>query len=244
VVQGIDAFKLLCHVNSLKEPAAIVVGDSGAAPTLISQKFLESLKVSKPRPRAGRKLKLLQLTGSAGCSESVRLNLYFHSQLGPVCLKGVEAYVVKDMEANMLIGEDTQQAWQLHIIRKEMNKYWKVENSIHLIPGIPGFPPTETFSAQWSPDKNEWSLTSSSSKKKTESSKKQWNAVAKHDLMLEPESIATVTTISRGIPCREDMYLEAVPLKRGSNSFISVPHGIVSLNEDNSFQIKVANAMK
>jgi hypothetical protein len=49
-VQGIDTFKLLCHVNSLKEPAAIVVGDLGVAPTLISQKFLESLKVSKPRP--------------------------------------------------------------------------------------------------------------------------------------------------------------------------------------------------
>jgi hypothetical protein len=91
---------------------------------------------------------------------------------------------------------------------------------------------------------NERSLTSSSSKKKTESSKKQWNAVAKHDLMLEPESIATVTAISRGIPCREDMYLEAVPLKRGSDSFISALHGIVSLNEDDSFQIKVTNTTK
>ena len=38
-VQGVDAFKLRCHVNCLKEPAAVVVGDSGAAPTLISEKF-------------------------------------------------------------------------------------------------------------------------------------------------------------------------------------------------------------
>jgi hypothetical protein len=59
VVQGIAAFKLSCHVNSLKEPAAIVVGDSSAAPTLISQRFLESLKASKPRPRVGQKLKLI-----------------------------------------------------------------------------------------------------------------------------------------------------------------------------------------
>jgi hypothetical protein len=242
-VQGIDAFKLLCHVNSLKEPAAIVVGDSGAAPTLISQRFLESLKASKPRPRAGRKLKLLQLTGLAGCSEYIRLNLYFRSQLGPICLKGVEAYIVKDMEANMLIGEDTQQAWQLHIIQRETNKYWKVGDSIHLIPGIPGSPPMET-SAQWSPDKNEESQASLLSRKRTESSRKQWNAVAKHDLMLEPESIATVTAISRGIPCRKDMHLEAIPLKRGSDSFISAPHGIVNLSEDDSFQIKVANTTK
>jgi hypothetical protein len=135
-VQGIDTFKLLCHVNSLKEPATIVIGDSGAAPTLISQRFLESLKVSKPRPRASWKLKLLQLTGSAGCLEYVRLNLYFCSQLEPVCLKGVEAYVVKDMKANMLIGEDTQQAWQLHIIQKETNKYWKLGDSV-MTPNYP-----------------------------------------------------------------------------------------------------------
>jgi hypothetical protein len=126
------------------------------------------------------------------------------------------------MEANMLIGEDTQQAWQLHIIQKETNKYWKVGDLIHLIPGIPGSPPTETFSAQWSPDKNKESQASLFSKKRTESSKKQWNAIAKHDLMLELESIAMVTAISRGIPCREDMYLEAIPLKRGSDSLF--PH--------------------
>src|SRR5271170_1070876 len=71
-VQGIDAFKIHCHVNHLKEPAAVVVGDSGAAPTLISQKFLDSLRLSKPKKRTGRRLKLIQLTGSTGCSEFVQ----------------------------------------------------------------------------------------------------------------------------------------------------------------------------
>jgi hypothetical protein len=115
-LQGIDAFKIMCHINSLKEPATVAIGDSGAVPTLILQSFLNLLTMSKPRPQSGRKLKLLQLTGSAGCSEYVRLNLYFRSQLGPVCLKGIEAYVVKDMQANLIIGEDTQCAWQLHTI--------------------------------------------------------------------------------------------------------------------------------
>ena len=31
--QGVDAFKVRCHVNSLHEPAVAVVGDSGAVPT-------------------------------------------------------------------------------------------------------------------------------------------------------------------------------------------------------------------
>ena len=133
-VQGVDAFKVLCHVNSLQEPAAIVVGDSGAAPTLISQRFLDSLKLSKPRRRTGRKLNLIQLTGTAGCSEYVRLNLYFQSQKGPVCLKGVEAYVVKGMVANLIIGEDTQLAWQLHTIRPNGTRHWKVGDSAYRIP--------------------------------------------------------------------------------------------------------------
>src|SRR5271169_4504283 len=130
-VRGVDAFKLLCHVNSLKEPASIVIGDSGAAPILISQSFLENLQCSKPKPRAGRQLKLLQLTGMAESSEYVRLNLYFQSQLGPVCLKGVEAYVVKGMKANMLIREDTQLAWQLNTMRNEGRRHWRVGDSLH-----------------------------------------------------------------------------------------------------------------
>jgi hypothetical protein len=88
------------------------------------------------------------------------------------------------------------------------------------------------------------SQTPSSHLKKMKSSKKQWNAIAKYDLMLEPESIATVTTISRGVPNRESMYLEAVPLKRGSNSFISALHGIVDLDKDDSFIVQVANTTK
>ena len=48
-VRGVDAFKLHCHINTLKEPAVVVIGDSGAAPTLISQRFLEKLQASKPK---------------------------------------------------------------------------------------------------------------------------------------------------------------------------------------------------
>ena len=76
-VKGIDAFKLHCHVNSLKEPAAIVIGNSGTAPMLISLSFLSKLMRTRPKAHMGQKLKLIQLTGSAGCSEYVKLDLYF-----------------------------------------------------------------------------------------------------------------------------------------------------------------------
>src|SRR5271154_4148495 len=246
-VQGVDAFKLLCHVNSLKEPAAVVIGDSGAAPTLIFQSFLDSLQCSKPKPRAGRKLKLLQLTGTAACSEYVRLNLYFQSQLGPVCLKGVEAYVVKGMVANMLIGEDTQLAWQLHTIRNDGKRHWKVGESLHRIPGIPGPAPVESFAAEWVPpeptkeDKRKPTVSPRSTSKRT---RLKWNAIAQHDLTLLPESIATITVVAKGAPIDESLYLEGIALKRGSDDFVCAPHGIVELDSESHFQIKIANATK
>jgi hypothetical protein len=148
-VKGIDAFKIRCHLNSLNEPAAVVIGDSGAAPTLISHEFLKSLTVLKPKPRTGHKLKLIQLTGSTGCSEYVKLNLYFGSQLGPIRLKGVEAYVIKGMEVNLLIGKDTQLAWQLHMIQPDGKRYWKIGDSSHCIPGIQGPVTNKAFTAGW-----------------------------------------------------------------------------------------------
>ena len=151
-VKGIDAFKICCHINSLDEPAAVVIGDSGAAPTLISHDFLHSLMATKLKLRSGHKLKLIQLTGSAGCSEYVKLDLYFRSQLGPVRLKGVKAYIVKGMEANMLIGEDTQLAWQLHTTRPEGKRHWQVGDSPHHIPGTQGSVPQEAFTTSWTPD--------------------------------------------------------------------------------------------
>jgi hypothetical protein len=245
-VQGVDAFKVLCHVNSLNEPAVAVIGDSGAAPTLISHKFLQSLQASKPKPRTGSKLKLIQLTGSAGCSEYVKLDLYFRSQLGPVCLKGVEAYVVKGMEANLLIGEDTQLAWQLHTIRPDGKRHWKVGDSPHCIPALPGHAPTETFTVRWTPGATpvEKKAPTAPIHKLDEGRRSQWNAVAKEQLSIQPESIATITVVSRGAPDKEALYLEGIGLKRGSDSFIQVPDGLVHLDSKDCFQVKIANTTK
>ena len=174
--KGIDAFKVLCHVNCLKEAAAIVIGDSGAALTLISKKFLKGLKWSKLKPRTGKKLELIQLTGSAGCSEYVRLKLYFCSQFGPICLKGVEAYVVKNMTVNLLIGEDTQLAWQLNSIRNDGKRFWQVGTSEHQIPTIARPTPKETFSVQWNPNTFD---RKQQSKKCTTKTRSEWNIIAK-----------------------------------------------------------------
>ncbi len=243
-VQGVDAFKLRCHVNTMKEPATVVIGDSGAAPTLISQKFLENMQASKPKRRGGAKLKLIQLTGSAKCSEYVKLDLYFRSQLGPVCFKGVEAYVVKDMEANLIVGEDTQLAWQLHTIREDGRRHWKVGSSLHCIPAIPGPTPTETFTASWVPAAPDVPPIRTRVKKFVEGKRTQWNASALQQLTILPEAIATITAIAKGAPEKTALYLEGISLKRGSDAFIQVPNSLVDLDADYSFQVKIANTTK
>ena len=235
-MQGINAMSIVSR-NLL----SLYIGDSGATPTLISKDFLDRLKLSKPKPCTGRKLKLLQLTGSAGCSEYMRLNLYFHSQLGPVCLKGMEAYVVKDMKADMLISEDMQRAWQLHTIRSEQGSFWQVGDSLHHILVVLVTAPAESFSARWAPESELVTKPHLLSQSKQEVPKGPWKVLAKNDLTIEPEFMTSLTAVSKGAPKDEPLYLDAIPLNRGLDLFIAMLHSIVDVDDDFSFPIKITN---
>ena len=173
----------------------------------------------------------------------MKLDLYFQSQLGPVCFQGVEAYVVKGMEVNMLIGEDTQLAWQLHTIHPGGKRYWKVGDSPHLIPGVLGPVPVESFVACWNHNVTIPTKLNTSPTPLQKSLCSQWNAVAKSELLIQPESIAMVTATSRNAPQKEGLFLEGIALKRGSDAFTQVPDGIVIIRDDDSFQVKIANTM-
>ena len=75
----------------------------------------------------------------------------------------------------------------------------------------------------------------------SEGKRTQWNAISKYQLMILPESIATITAISRGAPHKGAMYLEGIGLKRGSDSFAQVLDGLIDLDVDDCFQVKIAN---
>jgi hypothetical protein len=142
------------------------------------------------------------------------------------------------MKSNMIIGEDTQLAWQLNTIRKNGKRFWLVGDSAHHIPAISGPTPTESFTALWRQDGND---DKPRPKKRQVKTRTEWSAIAKHDIRLKPESIATVTAISKGAPKGETMFLEATPLDRGGDAFISPPHGLVDLDDHDCFQLKIAN---
>ena len=59
--------------------------------------------------------------------------------------------MVKGMEANLLIGEDAQLAWQLHMIQPDGKRHWKIGDSPHYIPEVQGLVPREAFTASWNP---------------------------------------------------------------------------------------------
>jgi hypothetical protein len=171
----------------------------------------------------------------------VKLDLYFQSQLGPIQLRGVEAYVVKGMEANLLIGEDTQLAWQLHTIQPEGKRHWKVHvgDSPHCIPGVQGPVPQEAFTANWTPASLLLKKMTPTAKSPVKENRIQWNAVVKHQLTIQLESIATITAVSRGAPSEGTLYLKGIGLKRGSDSFIQVPDGLVDLDANDCFRVKI-----
>ena len=113
--------------------------------------------------------------------------------------------LVKGMEANMLIGEDTQLVWQLHTIRPRGKRYWKVGDSPHLIPGMLGPVPVESFVACWNYNASIPKKPSTSTTPQQRSLRTQWNAVAKIELLIRPESIATITTTYK-TPRRKKVY--------------------------------------
>lgn len=110
-----------------------------------------------------------------------------------------------------------------------------------MIPGIAGPAPTESFTAQWRKDETVYKPRR---KRRQVKMRTEWSAIAKQDVWLKPESIATITAISKGAPKTETMFLEATPLKRSGDSFISAPHGLVELNDQDCFLIKIANTTK
>jgi hypothetical protein len=247
-VRGIDAFKLLCSVNDPREEPAVVVGDSGAAPTLISEEFLGRLKRSKPRLRKGGRLNLLQLTGQAVCDHYICLDLWFRSQIGLVRLKGVEAYVVKGMKANLLIGEDTQSKWQFQTLRTNEGTCWQVGNSPHKIPSVTGAVTAESFAAEWAPEienvPRKATLPASTRNARAEAKRRVVVARVQNETWINPESYAAVRCVARGKVPNSTWYLSARTLRLYSDALTKVPDGLVKLDEDETFTIYVTNTAK
>lgn len=123
-------------------------------------------------------------------------------------------------------------------------KFWKIGDSHHLVPALPTPPPVESFTAQWAMTPDSERKAHPKPPKSTALKRTSWKALARSNLTILPESIATIAVISKGTPCKDTMYFKACPLARGDASFISAASGIVNMSGDGTFLVKISNTSK
>ena len=113
---GAQPSKATVRLNSPTGPTAQVVIDSGSNISLVSTRLLEKLDPS-PKLRTGQEIKISQVTGRSATSQYVPLDLYFETK-DTIVLITIEAYIVKDMNAPIILGNDFADQYSLSIIRE------------------------------------------------------------------------------------------------------------------------------
>ncbi|KAJ7336115.1 hypothetical protein DFH08DRAFT_965018 [Mycena albidolilacea] len=114
---GSSATQATATVGSLTINAIVVIADTGSDITLISRKTLNEL-LDAPKIKQGHQVQLIQVTGTSSISGYVNVNLFFHTEDGPVKLN-VDAYVVDDMTTPFILGNDFMDQYSISIIREE-----------------------------------------------------------------------------------------------------------------------------
>jgi hypothetical protein len=114
---GATASTVMCHLGTIESPPRSILIDTGSDISLISHSVCMSLR-PKLKIKTGQKVKLLQLTGLSTITGFVQLTLYFDTVEGPVSMP-IEAYVVKGMNSDFILGNDFGDQYQLSITRDD-----------------------------------------------------------------------------------------------------------------------------
>jgi hypothetical protein len=113
---GAQPSKATIRLNSPDGPTAQIVIDSGSNISLISSKLLGQLQ-PPPTPKEGQNIKINQVTGRSMTTQYVPLNLYFETAKELISM-WLEAYIIKDMNAPLILGNDFADQYSLSIIRE------------------------------------------------------------------------------------------------------------------------------
>ena len=113
---GTKALHMQAKIGSLKSDSIRAQLDSGADITLISEEFWKSM-INAPRLREGMKMKLYHLTGGAKVLGYIKTELYALARDESIVSFKLEAYVVRNMNMSILLGEDFQTTYELSVTR-------------------------------------------------------------------------------------------------------------------------------
>jgi hypothetical protein len=114
---GAKAVSVFVKLVSLNNEQVRVIIDSGSDITLISEQLYSQLK-PKPKKITGRRINLIQVTGSTHINGYVHLPVFFETDDGPVKLE-LEAYIVKGMSTPFIIGNDFADQFELSVLRSD-----------------------------------------------------------------------------------------------------------------------------
>jgi hypothetical protein len=131
VFLGSQATQTMVTVGGRDSDAMKVIVDSGSDITLISQSCMEKLSC-KLKLKGGQKIELIQVTGRSSISRFVDLELFFHSNNGPVQIN-IEAYVVKGMSTPFILGNDFVSQYSISVIQEDMKTFIQLGDSGHFV---------------------------------------------------------------------------------------------------------------
>ncbi|KZV95939.1 hypothetical protein EXIGLDRAFT_587808, partial [Exidia glandulosa HHB12029] len=114
---GVSVLSGRGRVGSLLDRATNLLFDSGASISLISERFLKSLKCP-PKLRQGMRIEITQLTSDApSISGYVVVPIYIQGEDGVWIEFRAELYVIPSMTVDVLLGEDFMLLHELNVLR-------------------------------------------------------------------------------------------------------------------------------
>jgi hypothetical protein len=195
-------------MHTLQGPRTDIIIDSGSDITLISTKTLnlleKPLKFYKKKP-----ITLSQVTAQTSIDGFVDIPLFFNTDKGPIQMD-VEAHVVKNMTAPLILGNDFADQYHLSILRDkqgtelkfgETGRALKLQNTVtdpHLDPEVKAFLTTVKVNTHRKTYKN----------KKKEKIQKPHFCVLKDTIIPAFSSKKTQIKVT-GIQTTEPIYLKA-----------------------------------
>jgi len=111
---GVQALHIKAHVQSIGRGEVKARLDSGADITLMSEEFWKQMGTLM-KPKEGMRMKLYHLMGHTKVLGYVKTRLYTQAMDDTWICFELEAYVVQGMKVPLLLGEDFQTAYELHM---------------------------------------------------------------------------------------------------------------------------------
>jgi deoxyuridine 5'-triphosphate nucleotidohydrolase len=129
---GVQPSRVSVRLNDLQGHQASMIVDSGSNISLISTKLLERMN-PRPKEKSGQSIKINQVTGRSSTNHYAPIKAYFETPEGPVSMD-IDAYIVKDMNAPLILGNDFADQYSLSILRENGSTSLKLGDSGRTIP--------------------------------------------------------------------------------------------------------------